>query len=94
MLVEPGTREAYRLGMQANKARKAIAAARLALSAHGRGEDGEGEALAAGERAGALAHAAGLTLTDLDVAVPGLCRSAGWDAAVDAWYDAAEGVQG
>jgi hypothetical protein len=80
-----------------NIKRKAIQAAILAVSAEKRGNDGAEECTNAAKRAGALAHKAGMTLDQLKTEVPELMSknqiwgSLSWDAAVDGWYDTAEG---
>lgn len=68
--------------MQTNKADKAIKAARLAY-----GAGTEGEANAAGYRAGQLAYAAGMECEALWQAD---APSAAWGAIVDGYYDAKE----
>jgi len=75
-----------------SKARKAVAAARLAASAATR-EDGDGECAAAAGTAGRPAWEAGTSLADLSAAVPQLMQAAcatAWSLLVDAWYDADE----
>jgi len=70
-------------------ARKASAAATLAISADGIGS--EDEALTAGHTAGELSYRAGLSVDAMWDAFPGFRQaSAAWSAFVDGWHDAAE----
>lgn len=70
----------------ANTARKAVAAAELAVSEFGLGNEAASETAA--YRAGQLTFRAGFTCDQLGDAVPGLIRSGNcWAFAVDGWYD-------
>ena len=69
--------------------RRALGAARLAISADSTST--EAEALTAGRTAGELAFRAGLSVDAMWVAFPGFRQaSAAWSAFVDGWHDAAE----
>lgn len=76
--------------MDTTKARKAVKAARLAAGEATLGHDDA--AHAQGRIAGALAAAAGMTLSELNAEVgPSLhapSAAPAWDAVVDGWYDA------